>query len=59
MRARIVFAQGDVAKARNLPAEVAASGDATNEDRNDIGWMALAESTPDPGALDMLRKLNS
>ena len=59
MRARIAFAQGDVAKARKLLSEVVASGDATNEDRNDIGWMSVAESTPDPGALDMLRKLNS
>ena len=59
MRARIAFAQGDVAKARKLFAEVVASADTTNEDRNIFGWTALAESTPDAGALDMLRKLNN
>jgi hypothetical protein len=59
MRARIAFTQGDVAKARKLLAEVVVSGDATNEDRNEIGWVSIAQSTPDPGALDMLRKLNS
>jgi hypothetical protein len=57
LRSTIMFVEGDVAIARELLGEVVDSGNATIAARNDLGWVAVAESSPDTKALDVQRNL--
>ncbi len=57
LRAEVAFGRHDVAKARRLLGELVDSGRATNPDRNSLGWIAVAEESPDPKALDVERDL--